>query len=280
LLLEQLGLAKSALEESPVAISSNYYSLCASIFDAVDAGDLTKAAQLWEMFGSRYIWLDKIEALADAQRKAREHPPEEGIEIIFESSVRLSDAIVELAKRAKLNIQYDANTLGGSDGQAFLDQTFPQEIRWKGLTASKALLALLDNYGLQMIPNTNTGVARIARKPFDPSTEATDPDSMRIKLDYLEKQLVETQRKQEVGMATSLDVERAKAARDILAAQIKGDSLESAQVKLRLAQKELDVVTSRFDVGTVPSSEVRDAKLARDLAEVALKKEQEKKAAK
>jgi len=283
--IEQLDAVKAELEGTELAVPTNRYSLCLRARDAVAAGDLTGAKSFWQAFGAIKSDDDveygrKIMALAEAQRKAREHPPEEVVDIILHSSATLASAIDMLAKFANLNIQYDANTLGGSNGQAFLDQTFPQETRWKGLTASKALLALLDNYGLQMIPNTNTGVASIARKLAVASAEAPDARALQLKLEYLEKQLAEVTKKEQLGVVPPSNVEEARGERDSVAAQLKGDTLGVAQVKLRLAEYRLKITTSRFNVGKATGEDVRKTKLERDLAELEVKKEQEKQPAK
>lgn len=109
-------------------------------------------------------------------------------------------------------------------------------------------------------------------KPNIRQTNTVDKASQ-LKLEYLENELKIVERKREVGVATPLDYERAKAARDIAAAQLKGDNLEAARVKLALAEIELKTVINMQSVGRATSDEVLRARLERDLAAAQLETE-------
>jgi len=79
--------------------------------------------------------------------------------------VQLTDAIKNLARQAGLNYMLDPRmSLGqpGPNGEKTSQPTV--SIRWENITAEQALQALLDNYGLQMIVDPKTHIARITVK--------------------------------------------------------------------------------------------------------------------
>jgi type II secretory pathway component GspD/PulD (secretin) len=91
-----------------------------------------------------------------------------GIPLIQFSDVPLTTAIENLARQAGLNYMLDPKIAYGqpdASGQIKAEPTL--SIRWENITAENALLALLDNYGLQMINDQKTGIGRITIK--DPS---------------------------------------------------------------------------------------------------------------
>jgi type II secretory pathway component GspD/PulD (secretin) len=86
--------------------------------------------------------------------------------------VQLADAIKNLARQAGINYMLDPRmSLGqpGPNGEKSAQPTV--SIRWENITAEQALEALLNNYGLQMITDPKTKIARITVK--DPA--APDP---------------------------------------------------------------------------------------------------------
>jgi type II secretory pathway component GspD/PulD (secretin) len=91
-----------------------------------------------------------------------------GIPLIQFSDVPLTTAIENLARQAGINYMLDPKIAYGqpdASGQVKAEPTL--SIRWENITAENALLALLDNYGLQMINDQKTGIGRITVK--DPS---------------------------------------------------------------------------------------------------------------
>ena len=99
------------------------------------------------------------------------------IPLIAMDDVQLTDAIKNLARQAGLNYMLDPRmSLGqpGPNGEKGSQPTV--SIRWENITAEQALQALLDNYGLQMIVDPRTHIARITVK--DPA--APDPIVSRI----------------------------------------------------------------------------------------------------
>ena len=94
--------------------------------------------------------------------------PVASIPLIQFQDVPLTTAIENLARQAGINYLLDPKIGYGQpdqNGQVKAEPTL--SIRWENITAEQALRALLDNYGLQLIEDKNTHIARITTK--DPS---------------------------------------------------------------------------------------------------------------
>jgi hypothetical protein len=94
-----------------------------------------------------------------------------GIPLIQFADVPLTTAIENLARQAGINYMLDPKISFGqpdASGQVKAEPTL--SIRWENITAENALLALLDNYGMQLIHDKGTGIARITTK--DPAALA------------------------------------------------------------------------------------------------------------
>jgi len=94
--------------------------------------------------------------------------PVASIPLIQFQDVPLTTAIENLARQAGINYLLDPKIGYGQpdqNGQIKAEPTL--SIRWENVTAEQALRALLDNYGLQLIEDKNTHIARITTK--DPS---------------------------------------------------------------------------------------------------------------
>ena len=79
--------------------------------------------------------------------------------------VSITAAIEALAREAGINYLLDPKIGYGQpdqNGQIKPEPTL--SIRWEHVTAQQALLALLDNYGLQLVENPKTGIAKITTK--------------------------------------------------------------------------------------------------------------------
>jgi type II secretory pathway component GspD/PulD (secretin) len=90
-----------------------------------------------------------------------------GIPLIQFSDTALTVAIESLARRAGINYMLDPKIGFGqpdASGQVRVDPTL--SIRWENISAENALLALLDNYNLQLIRDKKTGIDRVT--PKDP----------------------------------------------------------------------------------------------------------------
>ena len=88
-----------------------------------------------------------------------------GIPLIQFSDVPITTAIENLARQSGINYMLDPKIGYGApdaNGQIRTEPTL--SIRWENITAENALLALLDNYGLQLIKDKKTSIARISLK--------------------------------------------------------------------------------------------------------------------
>jgi type II secretory pathway component GspD/PulD (secretin) len=92
-------------------------------------------------------------------------PLVETIPLIQFSDVPITTAIEHLARQAGINYMLDPKIGYGQPDQNGQVRPEPQlSIRWENITAESALLALLDNYGLQLIVDKKTGIDRVAMK--------------------------------------------------------------------------------------------------------------------
>ena len=92
-------------------------------------------------------------------------PTAADISIIQFSDAPLTTAIENLARRAGINYMLDPKIgygLPDANGQVKVEPTL--SIRWENISAEKAMLAMLENYGLQLIKNRDTGIDRVAMK--------------------------------------------------------------------------------------------------------------------
>jgi len=100
---------------------------------------------------------------AGSETNAPAAPP--SIPLIQFQDVPLTTAIENLARQAGINYLLDPKISYGQPDQNGQVKAEPVlSIRWENVTAEQALRALLDNYGLQMIEDKNTHIARITTK--------------------------------------------------------------------------------------------------------------------
>jgi type II secretory pathway component GspD/PulD (secretin) len=93
------------------------------------------------------------------------NPPVASIPLIQFQDVPITTAIENLARQANINYLLDPKIGYGqpdASGQIKAEPTL--SIRWENITAYQALLALLDNYGLQLIQDRSTQIGRITIK--------------------------------------------------------------------------------------------------------------------
>ena len=91
-----------------------------------------------------------------------------GIPLIQFSDVPITTAIENLARQAGINYMLDPKIGYGQTDASGQIKAEPQlSIRWENISAENALLALLDNYGLQLVRDKRTGIDRVA--PKDPT---------------------------------------------------------------------------------------------------------------
>ena len=98
-------------------------------------------------------------------------PAVASIPLIQFQDVPITTAIENLARQAGINYLLDPKIGYGqpdANGQIKAEPTL--SIRWENITAEHALVALLDNYGLQLVGDTKTKIFRITTK--DPTAPA------------------------------------------------------------------------------------------------------------
>jgi type II secretory pathway component GspD/PulD (secretin) len=79
--------------------------------------------------------------------------------------VPLTTAIENLARLAGINYLLDPQISYGQADQSGKIKTEPTiSVRWENITARQALMAVLDNYGLQLVEDPKTQIARITAK--------------------------------------------------------------------------------------------------------------------
>jgi|SRR5665213_706822 len=106
-----------------------------------------------------------ISVPADASATNAPGPATAEIPLIQFSDVPITTAIENLARQAGINYMLDPRIGYGQadqNGQIKVEPTL--SIRWENITAENALLALLDNYGLQLVVDKKTDIDRIALK--------------------------------------------------------------------------------------------------------------------
>jgi type II secretory pathway component GspD/PulD (secretin) len=87
------------------------------------------------------------------------------IPLIQFQDVPITTAIENLARQAGINYLIDPKIGYGQPDQSGQIKAEPTlSIRWENVTAGQALMALLDNYGLQLVEDRKTQIARITVK--------------------------------------------------------------------------------------------------------------------
>jgi type II secretory pathway component GspD/PulD (secretin) len=107
----------------------------------------------------------QVEADTNAVPQAPATAPAADIPLVLFSDVPITTAIENLARQAGINFMFDPKISYGQPDQNGQPKPEPQlSIRWENITAEHALLALLDNYGLQLTRDPKTGIGRITIK--------------------------------------------------------------------------------------------------------------------
>ena len=94
----------------------------------------------------------------------------EVVPLIVIDDVPLTDAIRNLARQSGLNFQFDPRVTSPQPGPDGKVVTAPNvSFRWENVSAQDALLALLDNFSLQLVKVPNSRIAKITVR--DPKAE-------------------------------------------------------------------------------------------------------------
>ena len=108
---------------------------------------------------------DSPAAVPDSPAAAPAPLPAAGIPLIQFSDVKITTAIENLSRQAGINYMMDPKIgygLPDANGQVKVEPEL--SIRWENISAENALVALLDNYGLQLIRDKKTGIDRVTMK--------------------------------------------------------------------------------------------------------------------
>jgi len=165
-----------------------------------------------------------------------------GIPLIQFSDVPLTTAIENLARQAGLNYMLDPKIAYGqpdASGQVKTEPTL--SIRWENITAENALLALLDNYGLQLTQDPRTGIARITMK--DP----TAPPVLVTRVLQLKYASVSNMVN---AVQSVLTDKRSKVIADVCTSQLVVVATESEQSDVDVLAAQLDTATKQVLIET------------------------------
>jgi type II secretory pathway component GspD/PulD (secretin) len=164
------------------------------------------------------------------------------IPLIQFQDVPITTAIENLARQAGINYLLDPKIGYGqpdANGQVKPEPTL--SIRWENITAAQALVALLDNYGLQLVENRQTHIARITTK--DPS--APPPLSTRV----VQIKYASTSNLLESIQASFTD-KRSKVLSDVRTSQLVVVATEAEQEALDALVNQLDKPTREVLIET------------------------------
>jgi len=175
---------------------------------------------------------------------------------------------------ANANAEVTASTLNGG-----LGSEFPALVMKKEFPVGRHLQGTLGKGGARVKASTVNGSINFRQgKPAAPALPAVQPDSgadqtasqeiARLKLQDAEMAAIDAERRFSTGQMTEYELQKTKLARDIAAAEVKGDNVEVARLKLAGAESDVDVTGKKFAVGKATSHEYDQAKLARDEAAV------------
>ena len=107
---------------------------------------------------------DDTSSATNAPADTNAQPANAMVPIQFQD-VPITTAIESLARLAGINYLLDPKIGYGQPDQSGQIKPEPTlSLRWENVTPAQALLALLDNYGLQLVENPKTGIARITTK--------------------------------------------------------------------------------------------------------------------
>ncbi|MGO9586699.1 MAG: type II secretion system protein GspD [Limisphaerales bacterium] len=184
-----------------------------------------------------------VTATNEAASTAKTQPAEPpSIPLIQFQDVPITTAIENLARQAGINYLIDPKIGYGQpdqNGQIKAEPTL--SIRWENVTAEQALMALLDNYNLQLITDRKTQIARITTK--DPM--APPPLSTRV----IQLKFASTSNML-VSLQASLTDKRSKVLPDIRTSQLVVVATENEQEAVDALINQLDIPTRQVLIET------------------------------
>jgi type II secretory pathway component GspD/PulD (secretin) len=156
--------------------------------------------------------------------------------------VPLTTAIENLARLAGINYLLDPQIAYGQADQNGKIKTEPTiSVRWENITARQALMAVLDNYGLQLVEDPKTQIARItAKDPTAPPTLSTRV----VQLKY-----ASTSNMVDAVQAALLD-KRSRVIQDTRTSQLVVVATEKEQDQVNILVEQLDKPTRQVLIET------------------------------
>jgi type II secretory pathway component GspD/PulD (secretin) len=164
------------------------------------------------------------------------------IPLIQFQDVPLTTAIENLARQANINYLLDPKINYGqpeANGQVKAEPNL--SIRWENITAEHALIALLDNYGLQLVPDVKTKIYRITTR--DPA--ALPPLSTRV----IQLKYASTTNMMDSVQATFTD-KRSRVFPDTRTSQLIVVATDAEQAALDTLVAQLDTATKQVLIET------------------------------
>jgi type II secretory pathway component GspD/PulD (secretin) len=179
------------------------------------------------------------ETASAAKPQSSEAP---SIPLIQFQDVPITTAIENLARQAGINYLIDPKIGYGQPDQSGQVKAEPTlSIRWENVTAEQALMALLDNYNLQLVVDHKTQIARITTK--DPT--APPPLTTRVvQLKYASTSNMVS------SVQASLTDKRSKVLPDSRTSQLVIVATESEQEALDVLINQLDTPTRQVLIET------------------------------
>lgn len=180
-------------------------------------------------------------------------PEAASIPLIQFQEVPITTAIENLARQANINYLLDPKIAYGqpeANGQIKPEPTL--SIRWENITAQQALVALLDNYGLQMVGDSKTKIVRITTK--DPA--APPPLITRVvQLKYMSvSNMME-------AATSALTDKRSKVVPDtrtsqmiVVATEAEQNSVDTLVAQLDKPTRQVLIETRLVEIGSNPNS--------------------------
>lgn len=180
--------------------------------------------------------------------------PAPEISMISFSDAPLTTAIENLARRANINYLLDPKIgfgLPDANGQIKVEPVITS-IRWENIPAEKALLALLDNYSLQLVRNKDTGIDKITVK--DPAAPPPLVTSV-IQLKYASvSNMLESAQSALTDKRSKVIMDPRTSQLVVVATSPEVDAINSLVEKLDTPTKQVLIETRIVEVSSNPSS--------------------------
>ena len=165
----------------------------------------------------------------------------------------ITTAIEHLARQAGINYMLDPKIGYGQPDQNGQVRAEPQlSIRWENITAESALMALLDNYGLQLVVDKKTGIDRVNLK--DP----TAPPPLITRVVQLQYASVSNMA---VAVQSVLTDKRSKVLADVRTSQMlvvatdpEQQSADTLMVELDKPTRQVLIETKLIEISSAPTA--------------------------